>query len=646
MSLLRSLNSDKKFLYLSLLFILVLNLVLFGLMYSYAQPTTFKDFIMPHFVDDDVYYYARVHEILDGNYLIGNPYFYEHRGQIAPAFFLPDLIYSIPALIFGSLSFSVFFNLLLWPLVFTALVYYLFRKIGMSDKASSLSSIFVFLLFYIFMFRPVSTQISSVAYIFFLNQLFNWLSDNRKKTKILFLLSVILSVYLYQYLAQIVFATLLLIFAYTIFNRDWLRIKEMIVGGLVALFSFVPLFYYTFLQVSDLYYWQTMYRIGLVDTNLVTPKSVFFSLLVFLVVFLFKYLGDSGFYCNRSEYPASWGGNEWTRQNRASEGELINNKSSMVRGKSTNTLPAPACHEAVYIESASKQRLFVYFSGLALIMTLLANFVTGKELEIASHVGGLFTSLWLSVMTIAILGFVIDYDLIANANNAKKFILLALLPVLILDMWPKLSFSFNFISGDIIYGRGLVKTVQDYRGFARWFNDYEKDQEFVVWADGLIGDYIPIVSRGYVLFNSYGAFHTLSNEESLERYLVFSYLKGATLSKIKNDFRQYLGVGVIHRFKDFNKKVFLCKFLYPNKLRPERCGQYKQNPSDMMGEDYFNTAYGRYINDIVPNINYYLDKYNVKYIVWNKKDGPLLVLADSIKNVYEDSLFIIYAIEK
>ena len=53
--------------------------------------------VPPSYIDDN-YYYVRAKEIVDGFPWLGNPYFIEHRMDIAPAFVFPDWLYALPML--------------------------------------------------------------------------------------------------------------------------------------------------------------------------------------------------------------------------------------------------------------------------------------------------------------------------------------------------------------------------------------------------------------------------------------------------------------------------------------------------------------------------------------------------------------------
>src|SRR3989338_1297050 len=72
----------------------------------------FGDVINPRYTDS--YYTPMVREVADGYPLLGNPFFFEHRESVTPAFILPFLVSSAPLLLGMPLPVTVVFNFILW----------------------------------------------------------------------------------------------------------------------------------------------------------------------------------------------------------------------------------------------------------------------------------------------------------------------------------------------------------------------------------------------------------------------------------------------------------------------------------------------------------------------------------------------------
>src|SRR3989338_4485083 len=65
--------------------------------------------VPPVYTDED-YYYARMREVSDGYPFLGNPYFYEHRTDPAPTFFVTDWLAATPLVLGASLPMTLIFN--------------------------------------------------------------------------------------------------------------------------------------------------------------------------------------------------------------------------------------------------------------------------------------------------------------------------------------------------------------------------------------------------------------------------------------------------------------------------------------------------------------------------------------------------------
>jgi len=116
--------------------------------------------VPPEYTNDALFYYARMKEVADGNFLLGHPYFLEHSRQIAPAFFVPDWLGAIPLFLGFSVAGAIIFNNILWGLIFVILAYLLFISFGISKKWSALFSFLAYLQIFGSMLKPLSRQTS------------------------------------------------------------------------------------------------------------------------------------------------------------------------------------------------------------------------------------------------------------------------------------------------------------------------------------------------------------------------------------------------------------------------------------------------------------------------------------------------------
>ncbi len=105
------------------------------------------------------YYYSRLREIKDGYPFIGNPYFFEHRNEVSPAFFVADWIAAVPLLLGAPLIQTIVLNLFVWALINTLLFYLFLRVLGCSRRWSAFGGFIVLLTTYADILRPVSLQV-------------------------------------------------------------------------------------------------------------------------------------------------------------------------------------------------------------------------------------------------------------------------------------------------------------------------------------------------------------------------------------------------------------------------------------------------------------------------------------------------------
>src|SRR3989344_5939725 len=143
---------------------------------------------LPRGTTDSLYYYARIHEVIDGHVLIGNPYVYENRGGIAPAFFLPDIVSAIPMLLGLPFNLAVMVNMFVWSLVFLTLTFVLFGLLRVPRWWAFLWSVISYISVYSFIAKPTVMQIVYPVFLVFLIALLKFLYEPHNR-KIQFLLS-------------------------------------------------------------------------------------------------------------------------------------------------------------------------------------------------------------------------------------------------------------------------------------------------------------------------------------------------------------------------------------------------------------------------------------------------------------------------
>jgi len=547
--------------------------------------------IMPSFVDDDLYYYARMQNIINGYPLVGNPYFFEHREQISPAFFIPDWISVFPSLIGMNFLQSITFNLIFWSISFYILGYLLFVKLGLPKLFSMFSSFILYLSIYPLLIRPVSMQVVAPFFIFFFISFILWIREENLtlKNHVLFVISSTATFYVYAYLWQIVVIVFGITFFYFILCKNVKRALSLFKNGLIVVVLSIPTVLYTLKQINSDVYWETMARIGLVNTHIPTFLSFYdgFIILGMSLVWILSFY--------------------WIKDMQED------------RGYKNAKLP-------------------ILIVGVSIFISLFTNVVTGKELEISNHIER-FIIIWVPVGLLSYFWFLYKYKYsFTQLIHYKKILLLFLIIFSIYSSFAFGNSSMKFFSNKSVLDTEIV-SVQKYVEPLDWLNS-NAPKESVLWSNGEVGYYIPIVTTNFQLFNPLGGLHLVSSNEMEERYLVSSYFDNLTLQDIENDFRKYAGVGnSIHQYKTYNRKVKICKIL------GFYCGM-ETNAVSYKGNDYFIGLHKQYLNSIKPNLTNFLNKYNVSYILRDKtiKDdfNPSKILGTKL--VWYNDFFEIYTI--
>lgn len=293
--------------------------------------------VPPELMDDSGYYYARMQAVADGHPFIGNPYFKEHADAMASAFFGADWLASIPLFLHIPLVPAALLNLALSTALFVALSLLLLRRLGLTGKWQVAGALALLLTAYWFILRPVAMQVVFPSFLFFMLGYLAWLHNpNDKKRIALFVISSALTFYLYTYLWQIVTIVVGLthLLLLTSARRQYLAllIADVAIAVLIS-----PIVWYTYLQLQNPDYWETVTRIGYIATHTFGAAALLnlaLAVLAFLLV--------------------------------------------LMAGRKVLSRPGI---------------LFFLFTGAALVIASFSNVITGKDLETAVHIGR-FVELW------------------------------------------------------------------------------------------------------------------------------------------------------------------------------------------------------------------------------------------------------------
>jgi len=442
-----------KYLFLAVIFVLFFSIL--PHLYSVYLAGSSWQGILPEYTNDGLYYYARMSDVGQGNFFLGNPYFLEHRGEYAPAFFVADWLASWPLLLGLSLSWTVFINYLIWPLFLFFALLFLFEELGLSRLISIGGSLVGYLSVHELMSRPVIMQVIFPFFILFLMVLLRYFKNPKQKKLIVpFVLVYAFSFYLYSYLWQISVLSIFFLLIWLVLEKKWSDFRSLVLINFLTFIFVWPVIIYTYWQITSPYFLETMSRLGLVKTHLPTSLAILDCLLVVvseLLLFLTLY---------------------WCRSDDKNSAKTI--------------VP------------------FFIVSGLALTGADLSNLITGQEMEIANHIGR-FITIWL-VIILVYLGIFLknNYTDLFKLPKVKKIFIFSLLGVIIIMLIsPIKNFLPSLINRVTDQNRAEIKELQNIAGPLVWLKENTKSNS-VVWINKKTSHYVPIYAHRHVLFSSGG----------------------------------------------------------------------------------------------------------------------------------------------
>lgn len=590
----------KKNIYLWLVLAMIIILVGLSVFDTFHSIGARWQGVTPMFTGDSYYYYSRIKEVSDGNIFIGNPYFLEHNKEVAPAFFVADWLAAVPLLLGFSFTFTVIFNLFFWSIVFSFLLYLLLRQFNMSGPFCFLGAAMTYLVLLKLMFRPVSMQTVFPFFALFLLSFIIWHKNYSDKKAMTFLiLAMTASFYVYTYLWQIILAFVLLAVAYFYLIKERDKALILLVTILISHLLSIPLIIYTIRQVSHLYYWESMERIGLVYSHLPAANVIYSGvwIIIALLLLLFSY--------------------RWIKEFRSNQ---------------------------------DYRNLFVFsaLSGLAMLAVSASNIITGKELENSQHVER-FIAVWLIIVSMGYLSYSVKNKINFKQVSINKKIVLFIL--LLFCLTGIIRYSRTLAGGSYllsVVNRDFSQSAHEEQDFS-WPLSWLENNEIapkVIWTDSeKLNQYIIISTKHYVLYDPSSPTYIMPSREIEERYLISNYFNDLKQSDIEGDLWDYGGVGnAVHQYKTHNREVKVCRLLKLDKFG-RICGELTDAVS-FKGKEYFDNLYRQYWDEIKPKINEKLKKYQVAYIIKDKEYDSNFrpEVFDDTELVYRDERFLIYKI--
>lgn len=446
--------------------------------------------VLPPGTTDSRYYYGRIHEVVDGHPFVGNPYAYEHRDALSPAFFLPDVISAVPALLGVPFNITVLINIFVWSFVFLLLACTLLRLLRMPQWWAALWSIIAYMCSYSFMLRPTVMQIIYPVFLLFLIALLQFLYEPLARRRAVWLsLAAAVTFYAYTYLSYIVLLTFVFMFFWFLCTRRSKELRALIVTGIYTALLLIPFGMYTLLQMGDPNYFETFNRIGLLYTHIPAIEAYYYGRWVVMGFIVFGFL--LAFFPKKEE-------------------------------------------------GDPERKIFWLATGVGLLGGLSLNIITGVELTLGVHIGR-FIFVWMALMLGA--GLYEWYgarpsSISATIISAKYILVGGILVLLSVGVFANIPRGFGFFNSN---NRGdTIADLQAYATPLAWLETNVFEQS-VIWTNDSIAQYIPIMTRHYPLFAPQTVLHSMSAHELEDRYLLSRILTTLTIDSLKRDSGLFLG---------------------------------------------------------------------------------------------------------
>ena len=539
--------------------------------------------------NDADYYYDRMHEITDGYPFLGNPYFFEHRSDPPPAFFIADWLGAIPLLLGMPLMQAIYFNILGWSLAFLLGAYVVLSLLCTSRLYALLGSVFAYFEIYTLLIRPVSMQVVFPFFLLFLVAYAWWLNEPRSTLRQVTFggaAAVAAAMYTYTWQIIVVLFVVSICISALLGRRDMLR--GLMIPSCLFLLLIAPFVLITVWQTSVPFYEETIVRIGLVRTHL----PIFAG---FVIPFI----------------PLSVG------------------------------ILACLTRPRVRLVEWLRDPAIIFFSVTAISITgvMLSNIITGLDLELPQHVER-FVIIWFALATSYLLprvwsAFKERTNLIRAALVVgSAFVIVVHSHYVISHGIPQL-----FNDYDVVQARALQGVTVP----LLWL-DAHATSSAVVWADpdGMVNKYIAMQTKHYPLFHMGGILHILSDTEAADRYIVAHYF-GLTRAQLVRDHHRYAGVGnAIHPYKTHNRTVRMCEWLHLPWFGYS-CGIITDHET-FVGPAYFDALFMQY-QDMIPQIEHKLEEYNVSYAITDSQTDTWAfnpALFPYAVKIYDDGRFQIF----
>ncbi|MEK7114262.1 MAG: hypothetical protein AAB850_01795 [Patescibacteria group bacterium] len=513
----------------------------------------------------DGIYDARVQTIGEGHFTGGNAFYLEHSDDPPLVIFAGAWINATPLLIGVPFVTAMVVNFIIWSLLFAITAYLLLRELRVSSWIAVFGTLFLYVQSYGHVLRPVNLQTVYPFYFLFYLFLLRLIREQSRKNIILLGLVAGATFYFYSYLWQTVVITLGILFLYALARRNWPLLKATLLSSLLGGIIGLPvLLYALWLSLASPYFWESVGRLGLVNTHLPMAEVIYSGGWIGIVCAFLAIL----FWRART---------------------LRENKEFILLGS------------------------FLAISGFGLWVMEGSNLITGKLLETGEHMPGLIFP-WLIVALVS-LGTFVWRNRVQLSSGLRVLATCTFLVLLIVNIRYGYAHLGQFLPPYV--DRTIWQANEQYAKPLAWLQDKEKNP-VVVWSNpSYITTLLPTYTRHFSLQTYWGMLELLPDGEVRERYLITQYFNNPTVSDLKNNMESYLGrQDTAHIAKTIERGIKICRILFFWD-RTKNCG-IPPTPQQLLGEKFFIDLEAKFQTDIKPNIKAYLKKYHVLYMLKDK----------------------------
>lgn len=474
-----------------------------------ALKTAGEDFrgIYPSFSDDEIYYQARVREVIDGHFAIGNPYIKEHEND---PFIQPPVAEWIIAFIARATHLSVplvsMLSDLFFPFIGFVVLYFLLWRVAENKIASTFFS-FLFFIFFLQTFgRPISPQLN---FIFLISGLF-----------------VIIEIY---------------------FNREMshrnVKTLNLLAGAIIGVTMFISPYYWTSLI---LLYFLLIFSQAFIERSFAFIKK---TLTWFSFAFAPLFLVYAAFYFRSSKILSYVESSERFGLIRS---HLPGSFSAIALGILTGALLF-----LVRKHLSVKKIFFLASLVLSIFVLNWQNIITGQYLQFSSHY------LLVTVLYVLIVLAVVSIEMLNQQSTriAPRYFSV-LVTVFILSLLALLAFKQKseikrFIS-DYSFDRTALVMTQQKADVFNWLNKNTPPGSVVYSLGGNYDFLIPVYTKNKVYYNFYANLYLMHNSETEDRWIIQNlFNKSFDKDFIVEHQRDFWGNRFLdsYQFKENRKKI-------------------------------------------------------------------------------------------